>query len=217
MHEVRTAVLLVGVLSSFSAQAFIQFPSSPNKGAISFNRCLVADNSEVLCIGDMLYDCIAGDEALGWPIEKVVEKGAWKAWPGGAPANVACSLVKLGTRSAFAGSVGADADGDALKSLLEDTGVDTSLLRITAQAPTRRVMVSRTLEGDRQFSGFEGNKPAHAFADAFFDVRSVQTELPSALGGVKWLCTSTLSLAFPLSNEAFYAIVDSALAKVRHN
>jgi hypothetical protein len=27
---------------------------------------------EVLCVGDMLYDCIAQDGAKGWPIDKVV-------------------------------------------------------------------------------------------------------------------------------------------------
>lgn len=26
---------------------------------------------EVVCVGDMLYDCIANDDAKGWPIEKV--------------------------------------------------------------------------------------------------------------------------------------------------
>ena len=49
----------------------------------------------MLCIGDMLYDCIANDEAKGWPIERVVEEGAWTAWPGGEPwasAHLSCSL-----------------------------------------------------------------------------------------------------------------------------
>ena len=27
---------------------------------------------EVVCVGDMLYDCIANDDAKGWPIEKVM-------------------------------------------------------------------------------------------------------------------------------------------------
>mmetsp|Transcript_59526 Transcript_59526/g.112338 ORF Transcript_59526/g.112338 Transcript_59526/m.112338 type:complete len:511 (-) Transcript_59526:77-1609(-) len=180
---------------------------------LSRSRLSANRPSDVLCIGDMLYDCIATDEALGWPIEKVVEAGAWGAWPGGAPANVACALRKLGTPSTFAGCVGADPDGDALRTLLETTGVDTSLLRQTDEAPTRRVMVSRTLDGDRQFAGFADGKPASSFADAAFDYRAVRGDVPSVLGSAQWVCTSTLSLAFPRSADTLLTIVDAALSQ----
>jgi len=44
----------------------------------------------------------------------------WTAFPGGAPANVATALTKLGTSSAFAGCLGTDDYGDHLQSILTD-------------------------------------------------------------------------------------------------
>jgi hypothetical protein len=130
-----------------------------------------AKGPEVLCVGDALFDCIANNEAKGLSMSRVVEAGAWTAFPGGAPANVASALVKLGTRAAFAGCVGADGDGDALQSLLEDIGVDISLMQRSETAPTRRVMVERSVDGDRSFAGFWQGAP---YAGSFWCCFSVR-------------------------------------------
>ena len=58
-------------------------------------------NPRVICLGEVLFDLIADQK--GRSLEEVE---SWSAYPGGAPANVACALVKLGTPTAFIGCVG---------------------------------------------------------------------------------------------------------------
>ena len=54
-------------------------------------------------------------------------RGFTKA-PGGAPANVAVGLSRLGLASGFIGKVGEDPFGDSLRKTLDENGVDTSCL-----------------------------------------------------------------------------------------
>ena len=88
-------------------------------------------NPRVICLGEILYDLLA--DQPGQPLEKVE---SWTAYPGGAPANVACALVKLGTPSAFVGCVGQDEPGNALSELLQEVGVDTTGIQHHPTAPT---------------------------------------------------------------------------------
>ena len=106
-------------------------------------------NSRVLCLGEILFDCLA--DQLGLKLEEVK---SWTPYPGGAPANVACALVKLGTTAGFIGAVGEDEPGNALVKLLQDVGVDTTGVQRHPTAPTRQVYVTRDLAGDRTFAGF---------------------------------------------------------------
>ena len=109
--------------------------------------------AKVICLGEVLFDCLAND--LGKSVSEVT---SWTSYPGGAPANVACALSKLGTASAFIGCVGRDDLGKKLVSLLDSLGVDVSGVQYTDRAPTRQVYVTRDLEGDRTFAGF-GERP----------------------------------------------------------
>ena len=79
---------------------------------------------------------------------------------GGAPANVACGLARLGTPVAFAGRLGQDAIGEAFSSLFAERGVDTTLLQRDAERPSRIVLVRRARDGERQFQGFDGDHGA---------------------------------------------------------
>lgn len=53
--------------------------------------------------------------------------------PGGAPANVACAVARLGGRSALVGAVGTDALGAMLRDTLQSFGVDLTGLRMLAR------------------------------------------------------------------------------------
>ena len=173
-----------------------------------------SSSPSVLCIGDALFDCIANDNVCSIE-DMMMLTNAWTAWPGGAPANVATALCKLGTTSAFAGCLGADTDGDAIQNLLEQTGVDVTLLQRTDKYPTRRVMVIRDqVSGDRVFAGFYDGKSADAFADAYFDMTvTLQNEAAEAvIMRAKYLVCSTLSLAFETSRKAVNDIVNRGLA-----
>ncbi|KAL3936939.1 MAG: hypothetical protein SGBAC_007854, partial [Bacillariaceae sp.] len=166
----------------------------------------------VLTVGDALLDCIANDDARGLSVDEMVDGNKWTAFPGGAPANVAAACCKLGTKAAFLGCLGQDEDGNQLETLLKDIGVDTSLLqRDESNGPTRRVMVTRSMEGDREFGGFYEGRAANEFADCNLDIPEDYDNDAPLFANVKWIVSSTLSLAFPQSGSALKEIVSNAM------
>jgi fructokinase len=155
----------------------------------------------ILCLGEILFDCLA--DQSGRELEQVE---SWTPYPGGAPANVACALVKLGTPAGFIGCVGRDKAGDELVTLLETVGVDTSGVQRHATAPTRQVYVTRSLEGERHFAGF-GNISTTEFADTRLDSQ----QLPETLfANADYLVLGTLELAYPQSQQAIYRALELA-------
>jgi fructokinase len=158
-------------------------------------------NPRVLCLGEILFDCLA--DQLGLKLEEVK---SWTPYPGGAPANVACALVKLGTSSGFIGAVGEDEPGNTLVKLLEDVGVDTTGVQRHPTAPTRQVYVVRDLAGDRNFAGF-GEYDTSEFADT----RLQANKLPPLLfQEADFLVLGTLELAYPESEKAIYRALELA-------
>lgn len=100
----------------------------------------------VLSIGETLIDIIATDGA-----SSLVEAREFVALAGGAPANVAVALARLGVPSAFCGVVGADPLGERLIAELRAEGVDVSRLRQTAAAPTTIAFAWKDDRGDGRF------------------------------------------------------------------
>jgi fructokinase len=152
-------------------------------------------NPRVLCLGEILFDCLA--DQLGLQLEEVK---SWTPYPGGAPANVACALVKLGTPSGFIGAIGEDEPGNTLVKLLEDVGVDTTGVQRHPTAPTRQVYVVRDLAGDRNFAGF-GKYDTSEFADTRLQANKLPTSL---FEEADFLVLGTLELAYPESEQAIY-------------
>jgi fructokinase len=155
----------------------------------------------VLCLGEILFDCLA--DQPGKPLEQVT---SWTPYPGGAPANVACALVKLGTPAAFIGCVGEDAPGETLIELLQSIGVDGAGIQRHATAPTREIYVLRSEAGDRQFAGF-GDRDSAEFADTHLQAEQLPTALFEA---ADFLVLGTLELAYPNSKQAIYRALELA-------
>jgi fructokinase len=147
----------------------------------------------VLCLGEILFDCLANQ--LGRSLEQVE---SWTSYPGGAPANVACALVKLGTPAGFVGCVGQDESGETLVQLLQTIGVDVRGVQRHPTAPTRQVYVLRSEIGDRIFSGF-GDLDTAQFADSYLQADQLPVELFEA---ADFLVLGTLELAYPESRAA---------------
>ena len=151
--------------------------------------------SVVVCLGEALIDRLGppgGDPAVDQPVDDRL---------GGAPANVACGLARLGTPVAFAGRLGQDAIGEAFSKLFVERGVETALLQRDAVRPSRIVLVRRSLEGERQFQGFAGDEGA-GFADQALEL--------AALPQARWLLIGTLPLAAPTSAEALLSAMRQA-------
>lgn len=149
----------------------------------------------VLCFGEILFDRLA--DQLGKPREQVE---SWTPYPGGAPANVACALVKLGIPSGFIGCVGKDEAGEELFQLLQAQQVDTTGVQRHSTAPTRQVDVVRTETGDRIFAGFTDYDTTE-FADTKLQASQLPTQLFIA---AEFLVLGTLELAYPDSGASVH-------------
>ena len=158
--------------------------------------------AKVICLGEILFDCLADE--LGKSVSEVT---SWTSYPGGAPANVACALSKLGTSSAFIGCVGKDREGQELVQLLESIGVDISGIQYHDRAPTRQVYVTRTNEGDRIFAGF-GERHPDEFADAYLQANLLPRKL---FLEAEYLVLGTLELAYPQSRAAVFRALELAM------
>lgn len=72
--------------------------------------------------------------------------------PGGAPANVAVAIARLGGNSAFFGRVGNDPMGRFMQSTLNDENVSTEYLLLDKNQRTSTVVVDLDEHSERSFT-----------------------------------------------------------------
>ncbi|XP_061361097.1 probable fructokinase-7 [Gastrolobium bilobum] len=106
-------------------------------------------SSLVVCFGEMLIDFVPTVGGVS-----LAEAPAFKKAPGGAPANVAVGISRLGGSSAFIGKVGADEFGYMLTDILKQNNVDTSGMRFDSNARTALAFVTLRADGEREFLFF---------------------------------------------------------------
>ncbi len=161
---------------------------------------------EVICIGEALIDRlgpVGGDSVLGGPVEDCL---------GGAPANVACALARLGSKVAFIGCLGDDDIGARFRQLMLKRRVNIQGLQFDPTRPSRVVLVRRDDQGDRSFVGFSGNT-GDGFADQGLDPLLVKKVWPLISRNAKWLLIGSIPLASSASSEALLWSVENALKK----
>lgn len=103
-------------------------------------------SDKILCIGELLIDYICSDINVD-----LIEGVTFIKKAGGAPANVAAAISKLGGEALFAGKVGADPFGLFLKKTLDEVQVDTSMLILDSKSNTTLAFVSLKADGERDF------------------------------------------------------------------
>lgn len=96
----------------------------------------------VYCFGEVLIDFLQDPK----------QPGLFRRFAGGAPANVAVAVAKLGGQGSFVGMLGADMFGEFLLSELAHYGVDCHACATTSEAKTALAFVALNNEGDRSFS-----------------------------------------------------------------
>ena len=111
--------------------------------------------ADIVCLGEALIDLVPTITGVGLAEAETFVKAA-----GGAPANVAAGVARLGVASAFLGMVGDEPFGHYLAETLAAAEVDVRGLRFTSEAPTALAAVSRRGDGDRDFV-FYGDPAAH--------------------------------------------------------
>ena len=140
--------------------------------------------AQVVCVGDLLIDFVPTATGTG-----LADAPAFVKAPGGAAANVAVGLARLGVESAFLGMVGDDPFGHFLADTLRGEGVDTGPLRFTDQARTALAFVSLRADGEREFMFYR-----HPSADMLLTPEAVDT---AAIQAAKVLHFDSISLASP--------------------
>lgn len=102
----------------------------------------------ILSIGEMLIDFIPDmPTSVG-----VGGTPCYHPHPGGAPANVAVAIARLGGAARFIGKLSEDGFGQLLAQVLVDNHVDTLYIQTTRQAPTSLALVTLSVNGQRQFT-----------------------------------------------------------------
>ena len=119
----------------------------PNRQSAIGNR----QSPEVLCLGELLIDLVPEPSgcALG-------EARNLRIAPGGAPANVAVALTRLGAGAGFIGKVGDDPLGRLLQKTLRENQVDLSCFQLSRQSRTRIALVTNDSNEQQRFL-FYGN------------------------------------------------------------
>lgn len=101
--------------------------------------------TRVFCIGELLIDFVAENQG-----NELSKANDFTKKAGGAPANVACAIAKLGGKSSFVGSVGNDPFGKFLLQVLKNEGVDISMAQ-QVETFTTLAFVSLAEDGERDF------------------------------------------------------------------
>ena len=168
---------------------------------------VVARAGSLVTVGEALYDCLASDGDLGRGVDEV---RSWEPYPGGAPANVATAVARLGddgasTRVVFVTRLGRDGPGEEFLQLLKARGVDTSCVQ-RSELPTREVLVTRDLRGDREFAGFRNGSRSSGYADCEIEVGD--SDVAGIVQGADACVMGTLGLAYPVTARSMKAIAE---------
>ncbi|KAL4346443.1 hypothetical protein GQ457_17G025660 [Hibiscus cannabinus] len=107
------------------------------------------NNSLVVSFGEFLIDFVPTVGGVS-----LAEAPAFKKAAGGAPANVAVCVSRLGGTSAFIGKVGDDEFGHMLANILKENNVDNSGMRFDHSARTALAFVTLRADGEREFLFF---------------------------------------------------------------
>jgi fructokinase len=121
----------------------------------------------VLCFGEALIDFLNTSKQNDGPLTL----NNYRQYPGGAPANAAVAVAKLGGKALFAGQVGDDPFGHFLSDALTTYHVDT---RFLAKHPTAKTAIAFVLldeSGDRSFSFHR-----HQTADVLFSIDQISEQ-----------------------------------------
>jgi fructokinase len=122
---------------------------------------------DVLSFGEVLIDFVATTSGV-----TLAEAQAYKKAPGGAPANVAVGLARLGVNAGFMGMVGDDPFGHFLVQTLMDNNVNVQGVRFSSVARTALAFVSLKKSGERDFMFYRNPS-----ADMLFEPKEVDLDL----------------------------------------
>lgn len=136
---------------------------------------------DVICLGEALIDFVSTA-----PVKSVADAPAFVPAAGGAPANVAVALARLGVKTGFVGKVGDDPFGRHLARTFAENGVDTTCLLLDTTARTALAFVALDEVGHPDFVFFR-----HPSADMLLRREDLD---PDYITGARALHTGSIIL-----------------------
>ncbi|MDF2441319.1 MAG: fructokinase [Abditibacteriota bacterium] len=121
--------------------------------------------ARAVCFGELLVDMVSDADAGLSGSQRF-----YKA-PGGAPANVAVGLARLGVSSSFVGQVGDDPFGHWLLDTLATENVETKYLRQSEDARTTIAFVATRTDGKKDICFYRNPGADAQYSESDFDVR----------------------------------------------
>ncbi|XP_051116860.1 fructokinase-2-like [Andrographis paniculata] len=103
-------------------------------------------NGLIVSFGEMLIDFVPTASGVS-----LAEAPGFLKAPGGAPANVAIAVARLGGKSAFIGKLGDDEFGRMLAGILTENGVSADGVNFDKGARTALAFVTLRADGEREF------------------------------------------------------------------
>ncbi|KAE9620441.1 hypothetical protein Lal_00019067 [Lupinus albus] len=100
----------------------------------------------IISFGEMLIDFVPTTSGVS-----LAEAPGFLKAPGGAPANVAIAVARLGGKSAFVGKLGDDEFGHMLAGILKENDVNADGITFDEGARTALAFVTLRADGEREF------------------------------------------------------------------
>ncbi|KAL6291425.1 hypothetical protein ACE6H2_008935 [Prunus campanulata] len=169
-------------------------PSSDAKGGSK------DDKSLVVCFGEMLIDFVPTVGGVS-----LAEAPAFKKAPGGAPANVAVGVSRLGGSSGFIGKVGDDEFGYMLADILKRNNVNNSGVRFDPSARTALAFVTLRADGEREFLFFRNPSADMLLRESELDINLIQQARIFHYGSISLIdepCRSTHLAAMRIAKKS---------------
>ncbi|KAL7128107.1 hypothetical protein ABFS83_14G293800 [Erythranthe nasuta] len=105
-----------------------------------------SSNGLIVSFGEMLIDFVPTVSGVS-----LAEAPGFIKAPGGAPANVAIAVTRLGGNAAFVGKLGDDEFGQMLAGILRENGVSAEGVNFDKNARTALAFVTLRADGEREF------------------------------------------------------------------
>ncbi|KAG8369502.1 hypothetical protein BUALT_Bualt14G0020300 [Buddleja alternifolia] len=105
-----------------------------------------SSNGLIVSFGEMLIDFVPTVSGVS-----LAEAPGFLKAPGGAPANVAIAVTRLGGKAAFLGKLGDDEFGHMLAGILKENGVSADGVNFDKGARTALAFVTLRADGEREF------------------------------------------------------------------
>ena len=107
---------------------------------------VVSGKSLIVSFGEMLIDFVPTVSGVS-----LAEAPGFLKAPGGAPANVAIAVARLGGKASFVGKLGDDEFGHMLADILKQNGVSGDGILFDQGARTALAFVTLRADGEREF------------------------------------------------------------------